>query len=161
MSHSLSITIKGPSHKGTFWLHPFFFCVFFSHTWSPHSNVRGLMSYDIGHLFEGPFDNFLSVTACAFGRPHVTREKAVSCQITFKLYCFFSQFVANSSKASLSCYIYWDLRQLMVANSLRYLLRFCNSLWYLLRFMAILQQFQVFLMILLFTAFSLVTWGLS
>ena len=47
-------------------------------------------------------------------RPHVTREKAVSCQITFKLYCFFSQFVANSSKASLSCYIYCDLRQLMV-----------------------------------------------
>ena len=46
------------------------------------------------------------------------------------------------------------------ANSLRYLLRFCNSSWYLLRFMAILQQFQVFLMILLFTAFSLVTWGL-
>ena len=125
MSHSLSITIKGPSHKGTFWLHPFFFCVFFSHTWSPHSNVRGLMSYDIGHLFEGPFDNFLSVTACAFGRPHVTREKAVSCQITFKLYCFFSQFVANSSKASLSCYIYWDLRQLMVILRIVYVI-YCD-----------------------------------
>ena len=51
-----------------------------------------------------------------FITPHVTREKAVSCQITFKLYCFFPQFVANSSKASLSCYIYCDrdLRQLMV-----------------------------------------------
>ena len=46
------------------------------------------------------------------------------------------------------------------ANSLRYLLQFCNSLWYLLRFIAILQEFQVFIIILLFTAFSLVTWGL-
>ena len=118
-------------------------------------------------------------------RPHVTREKAVSCQITFKLYCFFSQFVANSSKASLSCYIYCDLRQFMVilrivyviycdfaivcdiycdlwqfCNNFKFFSWFCKNLWYLLRFMAILQQFQLFLMILLFTAFSLVTWGL-
>ena len=58
-------------------------------------------------------------------RPHVTREKAVSCQITFKLYCFFSQFVANSSKASLSCYIYWDLRQLMVILRIVYVI-YCD-----------------------------------
>ena len=44
------------------------------------------------------------------------------------------------------------------ANSLHYLLRFCNS--FVIFIVAILQQFQVFLMILLFTAFSLVTWGL-
>ena len=108
----------------------------------------------------------------------ITREKAVSCQITFKLYSFFSQFVANSSKASLSCYIYCDLRQLMVilrivyviychfaifcdiycdlwqfCNNFKFFSWFCNSLWYLLQFMAILQQFQVFVMILLFYRF--------
>ena len=56
----------------------------------------------------------IKIMAHLYWRPHVTREKAVSCQITFKLYCFFSQFVANFSKASLSCYIFCDLRQLMV-----------------------------------------------
>ena len=55
-------------------------------------------------------------------RPHVTREKAVSCQITFKLYRFFLQFVANSSKASLSCYIYCDLWQLMVILRIVYVI---------------------------------------
>ena len=57
--------------------------------------------------------------------PHVTREKAVSCQITFKLYRFFSQFVANSSKASLSCYIYCDLWQLMVILRIVYVI-YCD-----------------------------------
>ena len=58
-------------------------------------------------------------------RPHVTRENAVSCQITFKLYRFFSQFVANSSKASLSCYIYCDLWQLMVILRIVYII-YCD-----------------------------------
>ena len=98
-------------------------------------------------------------------RPHVTRENAVSCQITFKFYRFFSQFVANSRKASLSCYIYCDLWQLMVILRIVYIIYCdfaiaCDIYCHLWPFMAILQQFQIFLMILLFTAFSLVTWGL-
>ena len=95
-------------------------------------------------------------------RPH---ENAVSCQITFKLYRFFLQFVANCSKASLSCYIYCDLWQLMVILRIVYIIYcdfaiVCDIYCHLWPFMAILQQFPIFLMILLFTAFSLVTWGL-
>ena len=73
--------------------------------------------------------------------------------------------MANSSKASLSCYIYCDLWQLMVILRIVYIIYcdfaiVCDIYCHLWPFMAILQQFQIFLMILLFTAFSLVTWGL-
>ena len=95
-------------------------------------------------------------------RPHVTGEKAVKLPNNFQTLSFL---FAICGKFQQSVTFLLHLLRFMAidghfANSLRYLLRFYNSLWYLLRFMAILQQFQVFLMILLFTTFSLVTWGL-
>ena len=75
--------------------------------------------------------------------------------------------MANSSKASLSCYIYCDLWQLMVILWIVYIIYcdFCNSFVIFIAIYGHLWQFcnnfQIFLMILLFTAFSLVIWGLQ
>ena len=95
-------------------------------------------------------------------RPHVTREKAGKLPNNFQT-LFFLFTIWGKFQQSVAFLLHW-LRFKAIdghfANSLRYLLRFCNSLWYLLRFMAIFQQLEVFLIILLFTAFPPVTWGL-
>ena len=133
-----------------------------------HFSDRGTNLYSVlgirltSGYTEGQGLVFLLNNLTSIVRPHVTREKAVSCQITFKLYRFFSQFVANSSKASLSCYIYCDLWQLMVILRIVYVIYcvfaivcdiYCD-LW------QICNNFKFFSWFCFLPFFSLVTWGL-
>ena len=83
-------------------------------------------------------------------------------QIVFKLHFFFSQYVAYSSKASLSCDIYCDLRQLM--DILQIVCNICCDSAIVCNIncdFAIISSFSHYFGFLgQFTAFSLVTWDL-
>ena len=111
--------------------------------------------------------HFLSLSLSL--RPHVTREKAVSClkssnsfQTLFFLFAICGKF--QQSVAFLLYLLRFKAIDGHFANSLRYLLRFCNSLWYLYcdlwQFCNNFKFFSLFWFFGQFTAFPLVTWGL-